>query len=100
VGGTIINIAGIGAPLKSAGAICISAGNAAIVVMSQALGSASHRDNIRVVTINPGPVETERLDNLVARSLRSRKSFSSRYKASSVRIEPSTVVYARLSYRR
>jgi hypothetical protein len=63
-GGTIINIAGIGATLKSPAAVCISAGNAAIVVMSQALGSASHRDNVRVVTVNPGPVATERLANL------------------------------------
>jgi hypothetical protein len=60
-GGTIVNIAGIGAIVKSPAAICIAAGNAAIIVMSQALGSASHRDNIRVVAVNPGPVATERL---------------------------------------
>ena len=60
-GGAIINIAGIGATVKSLAAICIAAGNAAIIVMSQTLGSASHRDNIRVVAVNPGPVATERL---------------------------------------
>jgi 3-oxoacyl-[acyl-carrier protein] reductase len=60
-GGTIVNIAGIGAIVKSPAAICIAAGNAAIIVMSQTLGSASHRDNIRVVAVNPGPVATERL---------------------------------------
>lgn len=60
-GGTIINVAGIGAVVKSPAAICIAAGNAAIIVMSQALGSASHKDNIRVIALNPGPVATERL---------------------------------------
>ncbi|MBR1267765.1 SDR family oxidoreductase [Bradyrhizobium sp. AUGA SZCCT0222] len=60
-GGTIVNIAGIGAIVKSPAAICIAAGNAAIIVLSQTLGSGSHRDNIRVVAVNPGPVATERL---------------------------------------
>ncbi|WP_395678108.1 short-chain dehydrogenase/reductase [Inquilinus sp.] len=60
-GGTIVNIAGIGAIVKNPAAICIAAGNAAIIAMSQALGSASHRDNMRVVAVNPGPVATERL---------------------------------------
>jgi Enoyl-(Acyl carrier protein) reductase len=60
-GGMIVNIAGIGAIVKSPAAICIAAGNAAIIVMSQTLGSASHRDNIRVVAVNPGPVATERI---------------------------------------
>lgn len=60
-GGTIVNIAGIGAIVKSPAAICIAAGTAAIIVMSQTLGSGSHRDNIREVAVNPGPVATERL---------------------------------------
>ncbi|WP_409411326.1 SDR family oxidoreductase [Bradyrhizobium sp. AUGA SZCCT0182] len=60
-GGTIVNIAGIGAIVKSPAAICIAAGNAAIIVMSQTLGSGSHRDHVRMVAVNPGPVATERL---------------------------------------
>jgi NAD(P)-dependent dehydrogenase (short-subunit alcohol dehydrogenase family) len=60
-GGSIINIAGIGAIMKSPASVCISTGNAAVVVLSQALGSTSHKDNIRVIAVNPGPVATERL---------------------------------------
>lgn len=65
-GGVIINIAGIGAIIKNSSAICVAAGNAAIVVFSQALGSSSPKDNIRVIAVNPGPVATERLLSMSA----------------------------------
>ena len=63
--GTIINILGNGGERLDAGYICGSTGNAALMAFTRALGGASHRDGLRVVGINPGPVATERLVSLM-----------------------------------
>ncbi len=62
--GVIINVVGIGGLLRDPRYICGVAGNAGLTAFSQALGSESHRDGIRVIVINPGPVATERLTRL------------------------------------
>jgi NAD(P)-dependent dehydrogenase (short-subunit alcohol dehydrogenase family) len=59
--GVIVNVIGTAGETFIADFIAGSAGNAALVGFTRALGKASHRDGIRVVGINPGPVETERL---------------------------------------
>lgn len=63
-GGVIINIIGAAAHLKLPQYICGVAGNAALTAFSQSLGSASHRDGIRVIAINPGAIATERYEYL------------------------------------
>ncbi|MDB5618838.1 SDR family oxidoreductase [Tardiphaga sp.] len=58
--GVIINDIGAAGEKFDANYICGSAGNAALMAFTRALGGKSLKDNIRVVGINPGPVETER----------------------------------------
>ena len=52
--------------------ICGVAGNAALTAFSQSLGSVSPKDGIRVVSINPGPVATERLVGLMRKKAQDR----------------------------
>lgn len=63
--GVVINILGNGGERVDAGYICGAAGNAALMAFTRAIGGASHKDGIRVVGINPGPVATERLVKLM-----------------------------------
>ncbi|KAA0078551.1 SDR family oxidoreductase [Tardiphaga sp. P9-11] len=58
--GVIVNDIGAAGEKFDANYICGSAGNAALLAFTRALGGKSLKDNIRVVGINPGPVETER----------------------------------------
>lgn len=59
-GGVIVNDIGAAGEKFDAGYICGSAGNAALMAFTRALGGQSLKDNIRVVGINPGPVATDR----------------------------------------
>ena len=59
-GGVIVNDIGAAGEKFDANYICGSAGNAALMAFTRALGSKSLADNIRVVGINPGPVGTDR----------------------------------------
>ncbi len=59
--GVIINICGLGGEKLDAGYIAGSAGNAALMAFSRALGGASVDVGVRVLAVNPGPVETERV---------------------------------------
>ncbi len=58
--GVIVNDIGNGGEKFDANYICGSAGNAALMAFTRALGGKSLADNIRVVGINPGPVGTDR----------------------------------------
>jgi len=78
--GVIINILGNGGERLDAGYICGSAGNAALMAFTRALGGASHRDGIRVVGINPGPIATERLVTLMGKEAQDRFGDSARWK--------------------
>ena len=59
--GTIVNIIGNGGERPVSNYIAGACGNAAVMALTRALGGDSHKDGIRVVGINPGPVTTERL---------------------------------------
>ena len=63
--GVIVNVIGNAAEALDFDYICGSTANAGLNAFTRALGSQSHRDGIRVVGINPGPVETERLVTLM-----------------------------------
>ena len=58
--GVIVNNIGAGGERYDASYITGSAGNAALMAFTRALGGKSLDDNIRVVGVNPGAVATER----------------------------------------
>jgi NAD(P)-dependent dehydrogenase (short-subunit alcohol dehydrogenase family) len=63
--GVIVNDIGAAGERFDFDYIAGSAGNAALMTFTRALGGRSLQDNIRVVGINPGPVETERIVTLM-----------------------------------
>ena len=63
--GVIINILGVAGERFESTYIAGSAGNAGLVAFTKSIGSASPADNIRVVGVSPGPIDTERLETLM-----------------------------------
>jgi NAD(P)-dependent dehydrogenase (short-subunit alcohol dehydrogenase family) len=63
--GVIINILGVAGERLESTYIAGSVGNAGLIALTKSLGSASPADNIRVVGISPGPINTERLETLM-----------------------------------
>ena len=70
--GVIINVTGNAAQTHDPEYICGVAGNAALTAFSQSLGRVNVRDSVRVISLNPGPVETERLVNLMKKKAKDR----------------------------
>lgn len=62
--GVIVNVIGVGGERPTATYIAGGAGNAALMAFSRAMGAVSANDGIRVVAVNPGMIETERLRSL------------------------------------
>jgi NAD(P)-dependent dehydrogenase (short-subunit alcohol dehydrogenase family) len=62
--GVIVNIIGAAGEKFDPAYIAGSVGNAALMALTRALGKAGHKNGIRVVGINPGPVATERMEML------------------------------------
>ena len=60
-GGVILNNIGNGGEVCDPNYIEGAAGNASIMAMTRALGGTSLDDGIRVVGVNPGPVDTSRI---------------------------------------
>lgn len=79
-GGVIINDIGAAGERFDANYICGSAGNAALMAFTRALGSKSLSDNIRVVGINPGPVGTDRDITLTKTRAKSQLGDETRYR--------------------
>jgi NAD(P)-dependent dehydrogenase (short-subunit alcohol dehydrogenase family) len=59
--GVIINIIGAAGEAVQSSYACGSTGNAAMMAFTRALGGTAPGDGLRVVGINPGPVETDRM---------------------------------------
>ena len=78
--GVIINDIGAAGEKFDYNYITGSAGNAALMAFTRALGGASLKDNIRVVGINPGPVATDRIIALSKRQALARFGDESRVK--------------------
>ena len=78
--GVIINVAGNAADTHDPEYICGVAGNAALTAFSQSIGSVSSRDGIRVIAVNPGPVETERLVGLMKKKAQDRTGNAENWK--------------------
>jgi NAD(P)-dependent dehydrogenase (short-subunit alcohol dehydrogenase family) len=62
--GVIVNVIGAAGETFDPGYIAGVAGNAALMAFTRALGRGGHKDGIRAVAINPGPVATQRMEML------------------------------------
>lgn len=60
-GGVIINNIGNGGEISDPSYMAGAVGNAGLMAFTRALGGSSLDDNIRVVGVNPGPVDTDRI---------------------------------------
>jgi NAD(P)-dependent dehydrogenase (short-subunit alcohol dehydrogenase family) len=78
-GGVIINDIGSAGERFDASYITGATGNAALMTFTRALGGRSLDDGIRVVGINPGPVQTDRIVSLMRRQAADRFGDESRY---------------------
>jgi NAD(P)-dependent dehydrogenase (short-subunit alcohol dehydrogenase family) len=70
--GVIINIIGAAGERTRGDYIAGSAGNAALMAFTRALGARSLKDGIRMVAVNPGLIKTERLEALLKSVAQSR----------------------------
>ena len=59
--GVIINICGAGGETMSFGYVAGAAGNASLMAFSRAMGGTSTDFGVRILAVNPGPVETDRV---------------------------------------
>src|SRR5256885_562042 len=78
--GVIVNDIGAAGERFDANYVCGSAGNAALMAFTRALGGKSLADNIRVVGINPGPVGTDRHITLMKTRAKNQLGDENRYK--------------------
>jgi len=63
-GGVIINNIGNGGEVFDPRYVAGTTGNASLMAFTRAMGGHSLDDNIRVVGVNPGPVDTDRIYNM------------------------------------
>ena len=63
--GTIVNVTGLAADRTDSGYVAGTAGNASLNAFTKAVGGRSLNDGVRIMSVSPGPVATERLVNLM-----------------------------------
>ena len=63
--GVVVNVIGSAGESFDPGYVAGASGNAALMGFTRALGRGAHKDGVRAVGINPGPVATERLERLL-----------------------------------
>lgn len=78
-GGVIVNIIGNAGEALDPQYICGSTGNASLMAFTRTLGGNSLADNVRVVGINPGPVNTDRIYSLLKKLAKTRFGDENRY---------------------
>jgi NAD(P)-dependent dehydrogenase (short-subunit alcohol dehydrogenase family) len=78
--GVIVNILGAAGERLNAGYIAGSTGNAGLMAFTRTLGSRSLADGIRVVGINPGPVETDRMTTRLKEQAKQRLGDENRWR--------------------
>jgi NAD(P)-dependent dehydrogenase (short-subunit alcohol dehydrogenase family) len=77
--GVIVTIIGNGGERPVANYVAGGMGNAAVMALTRALGGDSHKDGVRVVGINPGPVATERVVKMFKKEASDRFGDESRH---------------------
>jgi NAD(P)-dependent dehydrogenase (short-subunit alcohol dehydrogenase family) len=65
-GGTIVNVIGMAGESYDAAYIAGTAGNASLMAFTRGIGSTSIDQGVRIVGVNPGAVETDRIRALLA----------------------------------
>ncbi|WP_375456807.1 SDR family oxidoreductase, partial [uncultured Methylobacterium sp.] len=75
----ILNNIGNGGEVCDPNYIEGAAGNAALMAMTRALGGSSLDDNIRVVGVNPGPVDTTRIYTMLRKFAETKLGDAGRY---------------------
>ena len=78
-GGVIINNIGNAGECYDVDYIAGSSGNASLMAFTRTLGGRSLDDNIRVLGVNPGPVDTDRIYKLLKRRAKNQLGDESRY---------------------
>jgi NAD(P)-dependent dehydrogenase (short-subunit alcohol dehydrogenase family) len=63
--GVIVNVIGLAGEKADAGYVAGSSGNASLMAFTRAVGSTSLDRGVRVLAVNPGPVETDRIITLM-----------------------------------
>jgi NAD(P)-dependent dehydrogenase (short-subunit alcohol dehydrogenase family) len=63
--GVILNVIGLAGEKPDSGYVAGSAGNASLMAFTRAVGSTSLDRGVRVLAVNPGPVETDRIVTLM-----------------------------------
>ncbi|WP_349963243.1 SDR family oxidoreductase [Rhizobium sp. ZPR3] len=79
-GGVIINNIGNGGEVFDPQYVAGTTGNASLMAFTRAMGGHSLDDNIRVVGVNPGPVDTDRIYNMLKKRSVSMFGSEDRYK--------------------
>ena len=79
-GGVIINNIGNGGEISDPRYIAGSVGNASLMAFTRAIGGQSLDDNIRVVGVNPGPVDTDRIYNMLKKRAKDLFGDETRYR--------------------
>ena len=79
-GGVIVNNIGNGGEIFDPRYIAGTTGNASLMAFTKALGGHSLDDNIRVVGVNPGPVDTDRIYAMLKKRAHDTFGDESRYK--------------------
>jgi 3-oxoacyl-[acyl-carrier protein] reductase len=63
--GVIVNVVGLAADVPDAHHICASTANAAMAMLTRALGGVGPANGVRVVGVNPGLVQTDRMISIM-----------------------------------
>jgi len=78
-GGVIINNIGNGGEISDPRYVAGAVGNASLMMFTRSIGGQSLDDNIRVVGVNPGPVDTDRIYNMLRKRAKDLFGDESRY---------------------
>jgi NAD(P)-dependent dehydrogenase (short-subunit alcohol dehydrogenase family) len=79
-GGVIINNIGNGGEVFDPNYVAGTTGNASLMAFTRAMGGHSLDDNIRVVGVNPGPVDTDRIYSMLKKRAKQWLGSEDRYK--------------------
>ena len=63
--GVIVNVVGLAGEKPDVGYVAGTTGNASLMAFTRAVGSTSLEHGVRVLAVNPGPVETDRIVTLL-----------------------------------
>ncbi len=78
--GVIINVIGVGGERPTASYVAGSTANAALMAFTRALGGESVDNGVRVLGVNPGLVETDRMRDLLVRDAEIQLGDASRWR--------------------